>query len=117
MCLAAAAPFTLPGGLMAHDEAPMTNEEYFRFLDTVSTATRVGDVERVRREVLARWRGDPSAERFADMLYAREQWLEERDAEQRSAESRAEPRTKQSRVERTHATRPMVTRQSVRRER
>ncbi len=100
---------------MANQQAPMTKEDYCRFLTTATTATRVGDVERVRREVLARWRGDPSAERFAKRLYAREQWLEERDAERPRTGSRAERRTEHTRVERTHVTSPMANRQSVRR--
>ena len=92
----------------------MTPEEYCRFLDTATTATRVGDVERVRREVLARWRGEPTAERFAALLYAREQWLDERAAERRSAGGRAEPRPEQTRVERTYVSSPIANRQSLR---
>jgi hypothetical protein len=64
---------------MANEHAlRMSEQDFRRCLETASNATRVGDVERVRREVLIRWRGDPKAAVLADTLFEQEERLQER---------------------------------------
>ena len=55
--------------------ARMTNEEYFRCLETGALARTPDEVARVRQEVRQRWRGDPRADDLAEALYAHEERL------------------------------------------
>jgi hypothetical protein len=54
----------------------MSNDDYFRCLETAANARSEEEILRVRAEVLARWRGDPRADDLSEALYAhRERFL------------------------------------------
>ncbi|MGH7719816.1 MAG: hypothetical protein ACREON_13360 [Gemmatimonadaceae bacterium] len=75
----------------------MSNEDYFRCLDQAATADRPEDVQRIRLEVIQRWRGDPRADDLAEALYAHQERLNERASEPPSHGGRAELRIRTSR--------------------
>ena len=57
--------------MVSDDRAPrMSNLDYFRFLDRAANATSEAEVERIRAEVMQRWRGDPRADDLTEALYA-----------------------------------------------
>ncbi len=61
---------------MASDYAPrMSIQEYDRCLDRAAAAARAADVERLRADVMARWRGDPRAEDLVETLYVHQERL------------------------------------------
>ncbi|MEJ7809441.1 MAG: hypothetical protein WKG32_03400 [Gemmatimonadaceae bacterium] len=56
---------------MAIDHAPrMSNEEYFRCLETAANASSAEEVRQLRAEVIRRWRGDPRADDLTEALHA-----------------------------------------------
>ena len=61
---------------MSDDRAPrMPSREYTAYLERAADATSAAEVRQLRAEVLARWRGDPQADDFAEALYIHERRL------------------------------------------
>ena len=65
---------------MASDYARrMSAQDYDRCLDQAAAAARPGDIERLRADVMARWRGDPRAEDLVETLYVHQERLAARE--------------------------------------
>ena len=65
---------------MASDYARrMSAQDYDRCLDQAAAAARPADVERLRAEVMARWRGDPRVEDLVETLYVHQEGLAARE--------------------------------------
>ena len=66
---------------MASDYAPrMSAQDYDRCLDQAAAAARAADVERLRMDVMVRWRGDPRADDLVETLYLHQEGLAAREA-------------------------------------
>lgn len=56
---------------MVNEHAPrMSNEEYFRCLETAANARSADEVRRIRSEVSRKYHGDPRADDLCEALYA-----------------------------------------------
>ena len=65
---------------MASDYAPrMSTQDYDRCLERAAAAARAADVERLRADVMARWRGDPRADDLVETLYVHQERLAARE--------------------------------------
>ena len=61
---------------MANDYTPrMSTREYFRYLAGGAEATTAADLQRLRRDLMHRSPGDPSAEDLTETLYAQQERL------------------------------------------
>ena len=85
---------------MMNDRAPrLSRHDYATYVDRGAGASSAAQVERLRTQLLERWRGDRRAEDLADVLYAHQERLAAREHAHRLAAGHVRSRI-ESRIER-----------------
>jgi hypothetical protein len=79
----------------------LSPHDYATYVARGAAASSAAQVERLRTQLLERWRGDPRAEDLADVLYAHQQQLAAREHTLRLEAGRVRRRLESRLVQRT----------------
>ena len=79
----------------------LSTHEYTTYVDRGAAASSAAQVERLRTQLLERWRGDRRAEELADVLYAHQERLAAREHTLRLGAGRIQSRLESRLVQRT----------------